>query len=167
MHQYHTMDLLWEKFQWILPLCMKPISFQSKASVVCSVTAAIFIDFCLMKLNGFSQHIGKKTNEYLNSAEQIPWNWNVDQLSVNYFLRYYLMMKHQPIVKRVNGTHEGAHISSYQLLITAACANTGGKMKGSHSRAADRCPFVPRHSLSQVTSFMQLGMLCLGHHWFR
>ena len=78
----HTMDLLWEKFQWILPLYMKPISFQSKASVVCSVTAAIFIDFCLKKLNVFSQHIGQKTNEYLNSAEQIPRNWNVDRLSV-------------------------------------------------------------------------------------
>ena len=78
----HTVDFLWEKLQWILPLYMKPISFQSKASVVCSVTAAIFIDFCLNKLNVFSQHIGKKTNEYLNSAEQIPGNWNVDQLSV-------------------------------------------------------------------------------------
>ena len=70
---------------------------------------------------------------------------------VNYFLRYYLMMQHQPIVKRVNGTHEWAH--------TAACTNTGSKMKGSHSRAVDRCPFVLRHSLSQVSSFMQLGML--------
>ena len=39
---------------------MKPISCQSKASVVCSVTAAMFIDFCLKKLNVFSQHIGKK-----------------------------------------------------------------------------------------------------------
>ena len=67
-------------------------------------------------------------------------------------------MQYQPVVERVNGTHEGAH-RPYQLLITAACTNTGGKMKGSHSRAADRCPFVPRHSLSQVTSFMQLGML--------
>ena len=28
---------------------------------------------------------------------------------VNYFLRYYLMVQHQPIVKRVNGTHEWAH----------------------------------------------------------
>ena len=28
---------------------------------------------------------------------------------VNHFLRYYLMMQHQPIVKRVNGTHEWAH----------------------------------------------------------
>ena len=78
----HTMDMIWEKFQWILPLYMKPISFQLKASVVCLVTAAIFIDFCLKKLNVFSQHIGKKTNEYLNSTEQIPMNWNVDQLSM-------------------------------------------------------------------------------------
>ena len=61
---------------------MKPISFESKASVVCSVTAAIFIGFCLKKLNVFSQLIGKKTNAYLNSAEQIPMNSNVDQLSV-------------------------------------------------------------------------------------
>ena len=36
-------------------------------------------------------------------------------------------------------------ISSYQLLITAACTNTGGKMKCSHPRTADRCPFVHRH----------------------
>ena len=77
----HTMDMLWEKFQLILPLYMKPISFQSKASVVCSVTAAVLIDFRLKKLNVFSQHIGKK-NEYLNSTEQIPRNWNVDQLSM-------------------------------------------------------------------------------------
>ena len=76
------MDLLWEKFQWILPLYMKPISFQSKASVVFPVPAVTFIDYCLKKLNVFSQHIGKKTNEYLNAAEQITRNWNVDQLSV-------------------------------------------------------------------------------------
>ena len=37
-------------------------------------------------------------------------------------------------------------ISYYQLLITAACTNTSGKMKDSHSRAAGGCPFVPRHS---------------------
>ena len=34
---------------------------------------------------------------------------------VNYFLRYYLMMQHQPILKRVNGTHGLAH-RPYQLL---------------------------------------------------
>ena len=61
---------------------MKPISFQSKASVVCSVTTAALIDFCLKKFNVVSQHISNKTSEYLNSAEQIPGNWNVDQVSV-------------------------------------------------------------------------------------
>ena len=50
-------------------------------------------------------------------------------------------------------------ISPYQLLIIAACTNTGGQMKGSHPRPADRCPCVLSHSISQVTSFMQLGML--------
>ena len=159
----HTMDLLWEKPQWILPLYMKPISFQSKASVVCTVTAAIFIDFCLKKLNVFSQHIGQKTNEYLNSAEQIPRNWSVDQLSalitfwdINQWCSINLLWK--KFMERVS-EHTGL-ISPYQLLIIAACTNTGGNMKGSRPRAADRCPFVPRHSLSQVTSFMQLGMLC-------
>ena len=39
---------------------MKPISFKSKASVVCLVTAAILIDFYVKKLNVFSQHIGQK-----------------------------------------------------------------------------------------------------------
>ena len=145
----HTMDMLWEKFQWILPLSMKPISFQSKTSVVCSVTTALVIDFCPKKLNVFSQNIGKKTNEYLNTAEQIPMNWNVDHVSVlitswditswcSINLLWKEVMEHM-------SEHTGL-ISSYQLLITAACANTDGKMKGSHPRAADRCPLVPRHS---------------------
>ena len=56
----------------VLPLYVKPISCQSKASVVCSVTAAMFIDFCLKKLNVFSQHIGKKTNAYLNPRRTNP-----------------------------------------------------------------------------------------------
>ena len=34
---------------------------------------------------------------------------------VKYFLIYYIMMEHQPIVKRVNGTHEWAH-RAYHLL---------------------------------------------------
>ena len=143
---------------------MKPISFQLKASVVCSVTAAIFIDFCPKKLNVFSQHIGQKTIEYLNSTEQIHRNWNADQLSAlitswdfTYWCSINLLWKE--LMERIS-EHTGL-ISSYQLLITAACTNTGGKMKDSRHRAADRCPFVLRHSLlSQVTSFMQLGMLC-------
>ena len=106
----HTMDMLWEKFQWILPLYRKPISFHSKVSVVCSVTAAVFIDFCLKKLNVFSQHIGKKNiwiSEFHRTNPQELKCWST--FYVNYFLRYYLMMQHQPIVKRVNGTHEWAH----------------------------------------------------------
>ena len=74
--------MLWEKFQWILPFYMTPISFQSKASVVCSVTKVFFIDFCPKKLNKFFQQIGKKTNDYLNSAEQITKNWHVNLVSV-------------------------------------------------------------------------------------
>ena len=143
---YHGFAM--REVQWILSLYMKPISCQSKASVVCSVTAAIFIDFSLMKLNVFSQHIGKKTNEYLNSAEQIPRNWNVDQLSVlitswdiTWWCSINLLWKE--LMERMS-EHTGL-ISSYQLLITPACTNTGGKMKDSHPRAADRCPFVPRH----------------------
>ena len=109
------MGLLWEKFQWILPLYMKTISFQSKTSVVCSVTAAIFIDFCLKKLNVFSQRIGQKQmNIWIpqNKSHELKC-WST--FCVNYFLRYYLMMQHPLVVKRVNGTHESAH-RPYQLL---------------------------------------------------
>ena len=73
----------------------------------------------------------KKTPEYLNSAEKNHKKlkcWSC--FCVNYFLRYYLMMRHQPIVKRVNGAHTWAH-GPYQLLITAACTKTGPNMKGS------------------------------------
>ena len=127
----HTMDMLWEKFQWILPLYMKLINFQSKASVVCSVTTAIFIDFCLKKLNVFTQPIGKKKwiSEF-RRAKQMTRNWNVNIVSV--------LMEHM--------SGRTGFISSYPLLVTAACTNTGSKMKGSRPRAADRCPFVPRHS---------------------
>ena len=112
----HTMDMLWEKFHWIRPLYMKAIIFQSKALVVCSVTAAVFIDFCLNKLNVFSQHIGKKTkwiSEFHRTNPQELKCWST--FYVNYFLRYYLMMQHQPIMKRVKGTHEWAHMP-YQPL---------------------------------------------------
>ena len=110
------MDLLWEKFQWILPLYIKPMCCQSKISVVCSVTAVMFIDFCLKKLNVFSQHIGKKNkciSEFRRTNPRELKCWST--FCVNYFLRYYLMTQHQPIVKRVNGTHEWAH-RAYQLL---------------------------------------------------
>ena len=113
-HWPHSKDMLWEKFQWILPFYMKPISFQSKASVVCSVTAALYLDFCLRKLNVFSRHIGKRwISEFRRTnPQELKCCSN---FCVNYFLRYYLMMQYQPIVKRVNGTYEWAH-RPYQLL---------------------------------------------------
>ena len=58
-------------------------------------------------------------------------------------------------------------IRSYQLLITSACANASGKMKGCHVRAADRCPFVHRHSKSQVTSFMGFPVVWWARIWGR
>ena len=73
-------------------------------------------------------------------------------LCVNYFLRYYLVCSINLLWKELMecmSEHTGL-ISSYQLLITAACTNTGSKMRGSHSRAADRWPFVPRHSLVRL-----------------
>ena len=76
------MGFLWEKFLWIIPLYMEPVSFQSKASVACSVTAAIFIDFCPKKLNVFSQHIGQKQMNIWIPQKKLHRNWNVDQLSV-------------------------------------------------------------------------------------
>ena len=57
---------------------MKPISFQSTALVFAQSRQPYLLIFVCV----FSQHIGKKTNEYLKSAEQIPGIWNVDQLAV-------------------------------------------------------------------------------------
>ena len=90
--------------------------FSIKGSFVCSVTTAIFVDFCLKKLNVSSQHIVKKNkwiSEFRRTNPQELKCWST--FCVNYFLRYYLMMQHQPIVKRVNGMHEWAH-RPYQLL---------------------------------------------------
>ena len=58
----------------------------------------------------FSQHIGQKNkwiSEFHRTNPQVLKCWST--FYVNYFLRYYLMMQHQPIVKRVNGTHEWSH----------------------------------------------------------
>ena len=76
------MDMLWDKLQWNPPLYMKPISFQSKASVVCSVTTAVFIEFAWRNEMCFLNILVKWIYEFLNSAEQIPRNWNFDQVSV-------------------------------------------------------------------------------------
>ena len=115
--RHHSMDLLWEKFQWILPLSIKPISFQSKASVVCSVTTAFLYWFLPEKTKCVFPTYWAKKNKWIfefrrkNPQELKCWSF----FCVNYFMRYYLMMQHQPIVKRVYKTHEWAH-RPYQLL---------------------------------------------------
>ena len=79
----------------------------------------IFIDFCLKKLNALFQHIGKNKwiSEFRRTNNQELKCWST--FCVKYFLGYYLMMQHQPIVIRVNGTHEWAH-RHYQPL-SAPC----------------------------------------------
>ena len=61
---------------------MKPISFHSKASVVCSVTTAIFIYYCPKKLNVFSQYIAQKQMNIRILSEQISRN----EMSINFVL---------------------------------------------------------------------------------
>ena len=119
--RWHTMDLLWEKFQWILPLYMKPISFQSKVSGVCAVTAAIYIDFCLKKLNVFSQHIGQKQMNIWITQNKSPGIEMLINFLFTYFPRNYLMMQHQPIMKRVNRTLEWAHRPNQLVLAPCHC----------------------------------------------
>ena len=145
-YHYHAMDMLWDKFKLILPLYMKPINFQSNASVGYSVTPSRIYWFLPEETKCVSQHIGKETNEYLNFAEQEMKRWS--SFCVNYFLRYYLMMQHQPIVQRVNGALKWAHVP-YQLISTSyhCCLYK-------HRRQDERqppqsswpVPFVPRHS---------------------
>ena len=143
----HTMDMLWEMFHRILPLYMKPIGFQSKAPVVFSVTTTVFIDFCLMKL--CFPNILVKSNEYLNSTEQITRNWNVNLISILITTWDIIQWRSINLLrKKLMGRmsdHAGL-INSYQLRISAACTNTGDTMKVCHPRAADQCPFVPRQS---------------------
>ena len=85
----------------------------------------------LFSIKGFSCLFSHRTHIYWFLPEETKWvfptYWPKNKLIsefyrtnpqelkcwstfyVNYFLRYYLMMQHQPFVKRVNGTHEWAH----------------------------------------------------------
>ena len=140
----HTIDLIWETFQWIPPLYMKPISFQSKAAVVCLVPAAIFIDFCLKKLNVFSQHIGKENQMNI----WIPQNKSTGiEILINFLClllpEILLNNAASTYCEKVNGTHEWATqallapISSLSLLFVqtqaARCkAATPEQLTGAH-----------------------------------
>ena len=59
------------------------------------------------------------------------------------FLRYYQIMQLNPVVERVNGDEVRAH-GSFQLFNTDPCANTCGKIKGSHPGPGDLFSLVPR-----------------------
>ena len=127
---------LWQCWSFTQGLCVCGKAYISKPEFLKEETKCI------------SQHIGKKQmiSEFRRTNPQELKFWST--FCVNYFLKYYLMMQPQPIVKRVNGTHEWTH-RPYQLLSApyhCCLQNTGGKMKDSHSRAADRCPCVPRYS---------------------
>ena len=101
----HTLDMLWEIFQSILPLYMKPITFQRKGfSCLVSHHSCIYW-FLLGETKCVSPYIGRKNKELKC----------LSSFRVNYFLIYYLMMHRQAIVKRANGVHEWAH-RPYQLL---------------------------------------------------
>ena len=158
---WHTMDMLWEMFQWIPPIYRKPISFQSKALVVCSVTTAMFFYFCLKKLNVFSQHIGKKKQINIWIPQNKSQGIEISNFCVNYFLRYYLMMQHQPIVKRANEVHGWAHRPNQLLSAPYHCClyKHRREMKGSHPRAADRCPFVDMAKWGYLFHGFSGGML--------
>ena len=65
-------------------------------------------------------------------------------------------MQHQPIVEKVNVTHEWAH-RPYQLLPAPyhCCLHKHRRQdERQHPRAPDRCPFVPRHS------YIRLSLSC-------
>ena len=66
-------------------------------------------------------------------------------------------------------------INSYQLLITCACTDISSKMKGSRTRTADWCPFVPGYSKDRLslswlfrwyyTENLELSRCRFFRHW--
>ena len=109
--------------EFYLPIWNRLV-FNQKASVVCSVTAAICFDFCL------KTH--KRISKFRRTNHQEMKYWLT--FCVNHFLRYYLMIPHQLIVKAANERQPPQ--SGWPVPI---CTST---------------------LLSQVIHFMQLIILC-------
>ena len=160
---------------------MTPVSFQSKASVVCLVTTAVFIDFCLKKLNVFPNILVKKQTNI-----RIPKNKSqgikiLCSFCVNYFLRYYIMMQHQPIVKIFNWGEWvstqvlSAPISSLSLLLlqTQAArwkASVPEQLTGAHMYLKIGKSDYPFHGYSSGTcrvfcSDLNVSCHCLRQPW--
>ena len=66
------MDMLWEEFQRILHIYMKPINFQLKASVVCSVTTAIDI-LMVQPLQLVNWLVSYFTSHFTEYVIAYPW----------------------------------------------------------------------------------------------
>ena len=96
---------------------MKSIIFQSKASFFVQSQQPYLLIFNWRNQICFPNRSVKKKPKWISDIRRTNHKELINQSSfcVNYFLRYYLMMQHQPIVKRVNGAHEWAH-RPYQLL---------------------------------------------------
>ena len=133
--------------------------------------------FCLKKLNVFSQHIGKKQMNIwiLQNKSTVMKCWST--FCVNYFLRFYLMMQHQPIVKRINGTHECPYpepvVFQWQSSGNPVCLELRPQCTlECHWRNASMLPVVFQWSSSgfpvvfQCVPIMQINTGSpLGHHW--
>ena len=59
---------------------------------------------------------------------------------VNYFLRYYVMMQHQPILKRVNGTHGLAHRPNQLLTDPYHCCVYKHRRQDERQPPQSSCP---------------------------
>ena len=112
------------------------ITYHGFAMREVSMNSTSLYETNLLSIKGFSCLFSHRSHVYWFLPEEIkcvfPTYWlkkkcisefcrtNPQELKcwstfcVNYFLRYNLMMQYQPIVKRVNGTHEWAH-RAYQL----------------------------------------------------
>ena len=87
-----------------------------------------------------------RINEYLNSAKNYQALKCKSSFVVDYFLRYYWMMQHQPAVERDNRVSTQAISALISSLSMDFVQKTYSEMKGGHPRLADQCPIVPRHS---------------------
>ena len=82
----HVALMLWEKFQWILPLYMKSVSCESNSfSYLFNQNSPVYCQ-CLSKLTVLSHIITTKVNEYPNSAKN-SINWIINSCDI---LWYYL-----------------------------------------------------------------------------
>ena len=92
-------------------LYMKPIIFSQRLQLFVQSPQPYLLIFAWRNSMCFTNIFVKKKpkwiSEFHRTSPQELKCWST--FYVNHFLRYYLMMQHQPIVKRVNGTHEWAH----------------------------------------------------------